>query len=139
MGCLSVTLELRGSADVAHPMAAADAEALVAFLTHRGLVDGAAPPLPALLNPATPLDATEVLKAPASGIVVYLRELGDRVRAGEAVVDVIEPVSGAVHVLRSGTDGLLFARESLRYVRAGRSLCKIAGTVAVRSGKLSSD
>ena len=139
MGCLSVTLELRGEADVAHPMASADAAALVAFLTHRGIVDGPVPELPPLREPATPLDATDVLRAPVSGVVVYVRELGDVIRAGEVVFEVIEPISGAVHPVASRTDGLFFARESQRYTRAGRALAKVAGAVAVRSGKLSSD
>ena len=139
LGCLSVTLELRGEADVSHALAAADADALVAFLTHRGFIDGPAPALPPLREAATALDATDVLKAPVSGLVVYLRELGDRVRAGEVVLEVIEPVSGAVHPVASRTDGLFFARESQRYTRAGRSLAKVAGRIAVRSGKLSSE
>ena len=139
MGCLSVTLELRGEADVSHSMAAADADALIAFLTHRRLVDGLVPALPPLLEAATPLAGTDVLKAPASGVVVYLRELGETIRAGEVVLEVIEPISGAVHPVASRTDGLFFARESQRYARAGRSLAKVAGAVAVRSGKLSSD
>ncbi|MEP7100506.1 MAG: succinylglutamate desuccinylase/aspartoacylase family protein [Burkholderiales bacterium] len=139
MGCLSVTLELRGEADVAHPVASADADALIAFFTHRGLVDGPAPVLPSLREPATPLDATDVLRAPVSGVVVYLRELGELIRAGEVVFEIVEPISGAVHPVASRTEGLFFARESQRYTRAGRSLAKVAGAVAVRSGKLSSD
>jgi uncharacterized protein len=139
MGCLSVTLELRGEADVSHPLAAADADAIVAFLIHRGIVDGPAPVLPPLRNAPTPLDGTDVLKAPVSGLVVYTRELGDTVRAGEVVLEVIEPIGGAVHPVASRTDGLFFAREAQRYARAGRSLAKVAGAVTVRSGKLSSD
>jgi hypothetical protein len=139
MACLSVTLELRGAADVTHPLAAADAEALISFLTHRGLVDGEAPPLPPLRNEATPLSGTEMLKAPISGVVVYLRELGDRIRSGDVVAEVIDPISGAVHAIRSSTDGLLFAREFQRYTRAGRTLCKVAGAVPLRSGKLSTE
>jgi predicted deacylase len=139
MGCLSVTLELRGEADVAHPLAGADADALVAFLTHRGLVDGPAPALPPLREPATPLDATDVLKAPVSGVVVYLRELGERLHAGDVVFDVVDPIAGTAHPVATRTDGLFFARESQRYARAGRALAKVAGAVTVRSGKLSSD
>ena len=139
MGCLSVTLELRGEADVSHAMASADADALVAFLTHRGIVDGPAPVLPPLRAPATALAATDVLKAPVSGVVVYLRELGDAIRAGDVVFEIVEPISGVVHPVASRTDGLFFARESQRYARAGRALAKVAGAVAVRSGKLSSE
>ena len=139
MGCLSVTLELRGSADVSHPMASADADALIAFLMHRGIVDGAAPALPPLREAATPLAGTDVLKAPISGLVVYRRELGEVIHAGDVVLDVIEPIGGDVHPVASRTEGLFFARESQRYARAGRALAKIAGARPVRSGKLSSD
>ena len=139
MGCLSVTLELRGSADVSHALASGDADALIAFLTHRGVVDGPVPALPRLLGAATPLNGTDVLKAPVSGLVVYLRELGDTVRAGDVVLEVIEPIGGVVHPVASRADGLFFARESQRYARAGRSVAKVAGAVAVRGGKLSSD
>ena len=58
LGCLSVTLELRGEADVSHALARADADALIAFLTLRGFVDGPAPPLPPLRDAATPLAGT---------------------------------------------------------------------------------
>ncbi len=137
LGCMSVTLELRGLADVSDPLARADAEALVAFFAHRGIVDLPAPALPPLVGPATPLDATDVLRAPVTGVVVYLREIGDRIRAGEVVFEVVDPLEGTAHPVASRTDGLLFARESVRYVRAGRSVCKVAGAVKVRSGKLS--
>lgn len=138
MGCCSVTLELRGEAEVSHALAAADAGALVAYLAHRGLVDAPLLALPPLREPATPLDATDVLKAPASGLVVYLRELGEQVAAGDVLLEVIEPITGTVHPVATRSEGLFFAREAQRYVRAGRSLAKVAGAVAVRSGKLSS-
>lgn len=138
-GCLSVTLELRGLADVAHEQAAADAQALVAFLTHRGFIDGPVPALPPLLEPATPLAGTDVLTAPASGVVVYRRELGERIRAGETVLEILDPLEDRLHPVASRTDGLLFARQSQRYARAGRALAKVAGALPVRSGKLSSD
>ncbi|HWH84972.1 MAG TPA: succinylglutamate desuccinylase/aspartoacylase family protein [Burkholderiaceae bacterium] len=139
MGCLSVTLELRGNADVSHALAQADADALIAFLTHRGLVDGPLPELPPLLEAATPFAGTDVLKAPVSGLVVYTRDLGATVRAGDVLLEIIEPISGAVHPVATSADGLFFAREVQRYARAGRALAKVAGAVPLRSGKLSSD
>ena len=139
LGCLSVTLELRGESDVSHPQAAADADALLDFFTQRGLVDGVAAPVKPLLDAATPLAGTDVIAAPASGLVVYLRELGETIAAGEIVAELIDPISGSVHALPSRSTGLLFARETQRYASAGRSLCKVAGMVPVRSGKLSSE
>ena len=139
MGCLSVTVELRGEHDVSHALAEADAEALISFLVHRGLVDAPPPVLPALAHPATPLDGTEVVHAPMTGVVAYRRELGDRVRPGDALADVVDPLSGDVRTACATTEGLLLTREAQRYVIAGRPLLKVVGAVPVRSGKLSSD
>ncbi len=138
LGCLSVTLELRGQADVSHPLAGADADALLAFLTHRGFIDGPLPELPPLPNPATPLNGCDVVSTPISGVVVYLRQIGEVVRAGDVIAEVIDPVSGEVCALATRTGGLLFAREWQRFTSAGRPLFKVAGRTPVRSGKLSS-
>lgn len=138
-GCLSATLELRGETDVAHPLAHADAAALIDFFAHRGLIDAPLRPMPPLPYDATPLTGVDVLKAPVSGVVVFVRALGDLLRRGDTVAEVIDPLSGEVHAVRSHTDGLLFAHEAQRYARAGRSLAKVAGAVPVRCGKLTSE
>jgi uncharacterized protein len=138
LGCLSVTVELRGEHDVAHELARADAEALIGFLVHRGLVEGAPPTLPPLARPATPLAGTDVVSSPVSGVVVYRRALGDWLQPGDVVADVVDPLTGAVCPLSTRTEGLLFTREAQRFVTAGRPLVKVAGTAIVRSGKLSS-
>ena len=139
MGCFSVTVELRGERDVSHPMAEADADALVAFLMVRGIVDGAPPVLPPLLRPATPLDGTEVITTPVAGVIAYRRALGDWLQPGDAVADVVDPLSGEVHTLSTGIEGLLLTREAQRWTTAGRPLVKVVGATPVRSGKLSSD
>lgn len=136
LGCLSVTIELRGMADVGHAQARQDAQALVDFLTHRGLVAGEAPPLPPLPYPATPLAGSMPVTAPVSGVLAWHRGPGDWVREGELIVDVIDPISGQVTPLASATDGLLYARENLRFVTAGTRLAKVAGQEARRTGKL---
>lgn len=138
LGCLSVTVELRGEHDVSHELARADADALIAFLTHRGLVEGPAPTLPPLSHPATPLAGTDVVSSPVSGVVAYRRALGDWLQAGDVVADVVDPLSGAVTPLTTCTQGLLFTREAQRFITAGRPLVKVAGVEIVRSGKLSS-
>jgi uncharacterized protein len=138
-GCLSVTLELRGESDVSHTLAERDADALIAFLTYRGFIEGPAPALPPLLQPPTPLAGTDVVSAPVSGVVVYRRSLGDWVRPGEVVLDIVEPISGEVHPVATRTEGLLFTRDAPRYAHAGRPLVKVAGRAPVRSGKLTSD
>lgn len=136
MGCIAVTVELRGEAEVSHDLAGPDADALLDFLRRRGLIDGAPRALPPLLQPATPLAGSEAVKTPVGGLLVPLRRPGERVAVGDALAEVIDPLSGAVTVIRSGTDGILYAREPRRFVAAGGGVCKVAGKHAFRSGKL---
>ncbi len=137
--CVAVTVELRGEHDVDHALAAADADALLAYLAWRGLLDGAPARLPALACEPTPLAGSIPVVAPHGGVVVFLRELGDTVRRGEPLVEVVNPLDGVATVLASPTDGVFYARESRRFVPAGTRVAKVAGREAVRSGKLLSD
>lgn len=139
MGCIAVTVELRGEAEVSHDLAERDADALIDYLRHRGLVAGVPAPLPPLLQPATPLAGSEAVKTPVAGVLVFLRRPGEIVAAGDLLAEVIDPLSGAVTPLRSATDGLLYARDPRRFVLAGASICKVAGRQAFRSGKLLSE
>lgn len=135
--CLAVTVELRGEADVDHARAAADAEGIVRFLQHRGLVLAAdAAPLLPLRCEATPLAGSIPLIAPRGGVVVFLREPGARVACGEPLVDLIDPIEGEVLTLTSPVDGLFFARENRRFAMAGMPLGKVAGREPRRSGSL---
>jgi uncharacterized protein len=136
MACLSITVELRGEVDVCHQLAEQDAAALIAFLQHSGHIEGLAPPLPAAQCLATELEAVEPIKAPASGVVVFSRALGTHINAGEAIGDLVDPIAGTTTPLLASVSGILFARISRRYVHAGTSVAKIAGTVPFRSGNL---
>lgn len=136
LACRSVTVELRGQADVDHDLADRDARALVDFLAHAGVLTGPVPTLPPSLCAATPLEAVEPLTAPAAGVLVYRRPLGAAVEEGEIVADIIDPVSGqAVPVISQG-GGLLFARIATRMAFPGNRLGKLAGTRLRRSGNL---
>lgn len=139
MACLSVTVELRGQADVSYQQAEQDATNILAFLTHRGVIDasaGAGLPLPALKYPATPLAGSASLDAPCSGVVVFHKKPGDWVKNGEAIVDIVDPLSGAVTTLTTPTDGVLYARENRYFATVGMRLAKVAGPTAFRTGKL---
>ncbi len=136
LACLSLTIELRGETDVAHGFAQADANAIIAFLQHAGHINGPAPACPDALCAATPLEGVEPLKAPQSGVVVFTRTLGAQIQSGESIGEIVDPLSGAVTPLVASVSGVLFARISKRYVRAGTSVAKIAGTTAYRSGNL---
>lgn len=134
--CLSVTVELRGVADVDHEHAARDAQALLDFLVHRGVLALEPPPLPPLKRPATPLAGSIPVIAPASGVVVWLKQLGDWVRAGEVIGELIDPLTAEVRPLTSGTDGVFYARDNRHFATTGMRLAKVAGAQATRTGKL---
>lgn len=136
LGCLAATVELRGFVDVRHGDAQRDATALLDFLRLQGILAG---PLSQAVSPAcepTPLAGCMPLTAPTAGLVVYLRELGESVKAGEPLIDLIDPVSGHVQQLVAPVDGIYFARENRRYVPPGTRLSKVAGREAVRRGSL---
>jgi uncharacterized protein len=134
--CVAVTVELRGEADVSHELAASDARALVDYLVLEGFIDMPVPELPPLLAGATPLAGSLPVVAPVSGVLVFVRAPGDLLRRGEHVADVIDPLGGSVTPLASPADGLMYARESCRTVQAGMAVAKVAGSAAVRVGRL---
>lgn len=140
--CLSTTVELRGEQEVSYDLARKDAAGLLQFLTLNGVLGdaaaqaAAAAAVPAPLCAATPLEGVEPLYAPHAGILVYTRELGARVAAGDAIGDLIDPVSGAVTVLRATVDGVFFARSAHRHVIRGMNVGKVAGAKAYREGDL---
>ncbi|KQW46306.1 MULTISPECIES: succinylglutamate desuccinylase/aspartoacylase family protein [unclassified Roseateles] len=133
--CLAATVELRGETEVSHDLAEQDADALLAFLRHLGHVDGTAPRAPAGCEP-TPLEGVEPLTAPSSGILVFAKQPGDWVEAGELVVEIICPLTDARTALHARASGRCFARTSRRFATRGMRLAKIAGSVAYRSGSL---
>lgn len=134
--CHSTTLEFRGERDVTYELAQKDAAALIAYLTLRGVVAGEAPLVPASLCQATPLAASEPVPSPATGIVVFKAEVGDRVKAGDTIADIVDPLTGTVTQAKAPCDGVFFARILLRFATQGMRLAKIAGTTAQRTGKL---
>lgn len=137
--CMSVTVELRGEMDVSYELARRDARALLNYLAHAGVLDVTPDPMPAPLCQPTPLEGVEPISAPHSGVLVFVRQLGDQVKAGDALADLIEPVSGKTTTLKTQVDGVFFASTAHRHVLRGMAVCKIAGAVAYRAGNLLSD
>ena len=129
--CLSATVELRGRADVSHELAMQDAENIFLFLQRRGLIRGEAPELPALRNDATSLRGVEHIKAPAAGVVIFLKKPGDRIEKGETIAEIVNPLEVEIDKrlipVTSSIDGILFSINTDRFARPGRILAKIAG------------
>lgn len=134
--CQSTTVELRGQGDVSPDLARADAAAILSFLQDVGALMGEHSPAPAPLCEPTPLSASLPLVAPASGILVYRREVGAPVAEGEVLAEITDPVSGHVTAIASPCAGMFFARTALRFVKPGRRLGKVAGVTPARSGYL---
>lgn len=134
--CASATVELRGEADVDHALAQRDAQAIVHYLQHLGVIAGDPGEPPAPRCAATPLAGTEMLRAPHPGVIVFVVPVGARLAAGDAVADIIDPVEGRCSVLRTEHGGVLYARSRERYAVAGQDVAKVAGSRPIRSGDL---
>jgi hypothetical protein len=128
---LAVVVEVRGEGDVRHDLAAKDAAALLAFLTHRGAVAGGPVDVPAFAGIAAPFEATQVLRAPRGGILVYLAEVGTMVKPGDPIAEIVDPMAPpgeAVAVVKAETEGRFFARKGERLAWPGAAFGKIHGT-----------
>jgi predicted deacylase len=130
--CLSATIEYRGQHDVNHALGAADARNLFRFLTRRKLISGSAGALPRLKAQATSIGGMDVGYAPRTGMVVYHVPKGAKVRAGQAVCEVIDPADARGPKARvqvsARTDGILFSRKlDGRLAWPGAVLFRIAG------------
>ncbi|WP_322045988.1 succinylglutamate desuccinylase/aspartoacylase family protein [Paraburkholderia sp. J67] len=135
-GSISVTVELRSQRDVSHEFAEHDAQAIVDYLIGRGVIDGAAAPLPPLAHPATPLAGTEPIVAPASGVIVFRADCGSWIDAGTPVADIVNPLTDEVTTLSASVSGVMYARHSARFATAGMEIARIAGATPIRSGSL---
>jgi predicted deacylase len=130
--CLAGTVELRGQADVSDALAEPDARALFRALQHHGVVAGDPGPPPAPLCQATRLEACDVVKAPAAGVLSYAVELGQEVRAGDTLAWLVDPAAedpaAGRQAITARSDGLVLNRRLHKYVVAGFSIAKVVGT-----------
>jgi uncharacterized protein len=129
--CFAVTVELRGRNDVFDDMARNDARGLFRFLQRRGVIAGDPGPLPKAVGELTPLEGTDVIRSPGSGIVAYKKDLGDTVEAGEVIGELIDLMAddpgNARTPITSKASGLFFTRMNEKLVRQGAEICKVAG------------
>ena len=128
---LSTTLEYRGQADVFDDISSEDAQGLFDFFCDEGLIHLApSTPLKPSVAP-TDLAACEVLRVHQSGLVAYHAKLGDRVKTGDVIADLIlldgdKPARKRLPI-KAGTDGIIFSMMASKYARPGTSIAKIAG------------
>ncbi|MRI34747.1 hypothetical protein EOPP23_17330 [Endozoicomonas sp. OPT23] len=130
-GCHSVTLELRGQSDVSDSLAISDALGIVRFLSRRGVIDGVTSEAPEVKIHQSNLAAVDSVRSPASGIVVWEKELGDSVTKDETIAHIVDldaddPSLGRLPVV-ARSSGLLFSRQRDALVSHGDRIAKIAG------------
>jgi predicted deacylase len=142
---LTSTIEFRGQFDVFDDLGIHDGKALYRFLQRRGLIAGDPGPLPTLLCEGTPLEGADYMRAPKGGILAYHVKVGDLVRKGDLVAEIIDPLaedqSKARTEMRAITDGLVVSRCSKKLVAPGEGISMIAGKDprSHRKGPLLSD
>lgn len=136
-GCCTTTVELRGELDVSHALAEADARAIFNWLKHAGVIGGSeAPEVPPALCEPTPLAGSETVKATRPGLVVFAAQVGDYLKTGDLVAEVIDPIANQTHRVLASVDGVLYARIRDRFICSGGELAKIAGATPFRTGQL---
>ncbi|ORC52210.1 succinylglutamate desuccinylase [Burkholderia sp. A27] len=135
-GTIAVTVECRGQRDVSYETAQEDADALVDYLAWRKAILIDAKPLPELPTPATPLAGSEQFYAPVSGILIHRAKIGDRIRVGQALFDIVDPLTDETTTVSSNTEGVFYMRRAIRFVTAGAPLGRVTGTRPFTTGVL---
>jgi predicted deacylase len=102
----------------------------VRFLQVRGVLAGEPGDLPEPLCEGTPVEAVDHVRAPVPGIIVHKVGLGDRVKEGQVVAEIVSPdasLDAPRTRLKARTDGVVFGRLFSRIARPGTAFMSIAG------------
>ena len=136
LACFGATVELRGEADTQHALALQDANGLCNFLAQYGALSQFMAMVSEPQCASTPLSGSEPVTAPCAGVVVFHRQPGDVVAAGDLIADLVDAATGQITPVHCKSSGVLYARAGARWASPGKRLAKIAGTSLVRTGKL---
>jgi predicted deacylase len=139
LACAATTIELRGMADTERGQCVDSAQAILGYLAEQGLISGDWPAAPPSHCQAMPFAGAQYACAPHPGVVSFLQPLGAQVKVGDPLFEVIDPLTDRHSVVSASTDGILYARERLRYAQPGLWLAKVAGVTPIRQGRLLSD
>ena len=115
---------------------AEDAAALEGWLASRGVLNSSDDTIRNCAIDATPLSAVEVVTAPCAGLFLASVPPGRHVKAGTAIGTLRRLPDGAEIALHTTSEGVLYAREQVRIVRAGAELFFVAGKSPRRKGML---
>jgi uncharacterized protein len=124
----SLTMEFRGQRDVTPDLARADAEGILSFLRRRGAVAGAPARIEPFTGPVAGLDYVQMVNAPAAGAILFEKDIGDSVKAGDHLATIVSrpgEVEGD-HIVTAPEDGVVVTRVSRRFARRNDNLMKLA-------------
>ncbi len=128
--CFAATVEFRGQSDVFDELAEKDAGGLYRFLQRRGFLAGEPGPPPESCA-ATPLDETDYVYVPVAGLIAYKVALGECVRKGDVVAEIVDPLADdpmqARTPIHAQTDGLVISRCLKKLAAPGDSIGIIVG------------
>ena len=134
---LSCTLELRGTFDTFDDINRADAENLYGYFHEQGLIGGDSLGVRQSALPPTDLRATQYLRAPAAGLLIYCVELGQRVNKGDTVAHLLRLHGESAFMERepiiADTDGIVLSRMTTKYVWRNSHVAKIVGDEILES------
>jgi predicted deacylase len=142
---VSCTLEYRGQSDTFDDLNRQDAHNLYGYFQEQGMIEGAPVSEKGKARAGTDLRATEYLRAPHNGLLAYCVELGDWVKKGDTIAELIQLDGDGAFVNRmpllAGTAGQVISRKINKYVWAGANVSKIVGSEVLESriGSLLSD
>ena len=138
LACHSATLEYRGQFDTFDALNKDDAERLYGFLQSQGLIGGELiRARPASTPAGTDLAATEMTRVQQAGLLAYKVQLGDTIKKGDVLADLISLDGEGAFVERvpilAGTDGVIISRNIHKYVWPGCSIAKVVGKEKLES------
>jgi predicted deacylase len=129
LGCLAFGAEMRGINSLDDKVNGRDAAGLFRFFTRRGLIAG--DPGAAAIETVETVPAYEYLNAPKAGLVVYAVPLGARVKAGDLVAELIDPLAADQDrsriALHASVPGAVISRCLARLVAPGDFVAMIVG------------
>ena len=130
----TVSIELRGQADVNDELAAADARHIIHYLQKEGYIEGGDRPQDAVSREQVqtfPLEGTVHVPAPAAGLTVWKKRPGEWVAAGECIGEIVlmnSGVDGQRVPVMSPVAGRILVQPLMCMVKTGQRVALIAGT-----------
>lgn len=126
---MAATLELRGQGDVSDRFAEQDAQGLYTWLCGYGVIDDGLAPADWPVE-AVEMGHMETILAPQPGVLIFEKELGDRVEQGQRFARILrrpgDPSSEVV--LYAEQTGRLVTRYRDRLIAQGMGVAKFTGS-----------